>query len=175
MAKNNAWNDSLAKAKYAEALTRQVFEKMGCMVTDVSNDPEYQKEDVDLVCTWNQEDTTVESKSDDTYQYGNFAFETVKNTNTGELGWALTTTAQIITIYYPKVDVMYILDGQKTVDWFKKHQHLFPEKENSTARREGGVLYYSKFRTVNRKRFEKESGAVLSVFKPAEYLASDAS
>ncbi len=170
MANNNAWNDSLAKAKFAEGLTRQVYEKMGYAVSDVRDNPQYQQEDIDFVCTWNQEDTTVESKSDDTYQYGNFAFETVKNTNTGELGWALTTTANEITIYFPPIDLMYILDAQKAITWFKKHQHEFREVTNSTARREGGVLYCSKFRLVNRDRLERESGAVISVFHPQEYL-----
>ena len=175
MTKNNAWAASLKKAKYAEALTRQIYEKMGCAVTDVSYDPEYQEEDIDMVCTTpDTQRFTIESKSDDTYQYGNFAFENIKNTNTGEPGWGLTTTADLITIYYPTTDIMYILDGHKTVTWFRENQHRFREVTNSTARREGGVLYQSKFRTVNRELFERESGAVLSVFKTADFLASDA-
>ena len=170
MAKNNAWTDSLKKAKVAEDITRRVYEKLGWIVTDVRDNPQYQHEDIDFVCTWDQDKITVESKSDDTHQYGNFAFETVKNTNTGELGWALTTTADIITIYFPPIDLMYVLDGPKAVAWFMEHQHEFLEKTNHTARREGGVLYDSKFRTVSRDRLERESGAVLSKFHPLEYL-----
>ena len=179
MAKNNAWTTSLEKAKRAEEVTRLVYEKMGWKTKDVRNEPNYQEEDIDFVffcdIPGHEDEFTVESKSDDTYQYGNFAFENIKNTDKGTLGWALTTTAQYITIYYPTADVMYILDGPKTVEWFRQNQHLFPEKKNSTARREGGVLYKSKFRIVNRERFERESGAVLDVFFPSKFLQQKAS
>lgn len=178
MASNNAWVTSLGKAKRAEDLTRKIYEKYGYIIRDVRSDPRYQQEDVDFVCTnpETNEDFTVESKSDDTYQYGNFAFETVKNTNTGVLGWALTTTADVITIYFPTADIMYVLDGQKTVAWFTENQHRFREITNSTARREGGVLYNSKFRIVPRDLFESETkDAVISAFSPSEYLCGKVS
>ena len=138
---------------------------------------EDEMEDIDFILINRRtgEKATLECKSDDTYQYGNFAFESVKNTNTGDLGWALTTTAQYITIYYPAIDKMYLLDGPKAIAWFAENQHRFKEITNSTARREGGALYHSSFRIVNRELFARESGAVIDSFIVSDFLKEQAS
>ena len=177
MAKNNPWLESNEKAKVAEALAANCFSAAGWASIDVSGNKKYQNEDIDFILINRRtgEKATLECKSDDTYQYGNFAFESVKNTNTGDLGWALTTTAQYITIYYPPIDTMYLLDGPKMVAWFTENQHRFRERKNSTARREGGALYHSLFRIVNRELFARESGAVIDSFIVSDFLKEQAS
>ena len=177
MAKNNSWQESNDKAKVAEALAAKCFSAAGWASLDVSKNKKYQEDDIDFILINRRtgERATLECKSDDTHQYGNFAFESIKNTNTGDLGWALTTKAQYITIYYPAIDTMYLLDGPRMVAWFTENQHRFKEITNSTARREGGALYHSSFRIVNRELFARESGAVIDSFIVSDFLKEQAS
>ena len=79
MAKNNSWQESNDKAKVAETLVANCFSAAGWASIDVSGNKKYQKVDIDFILINRRtgEKATLECKSDDTYQYGNFAFESV--------------------------------------------------------------------------------------------------
>lgn len=154
--------------KDAEAAEKKVAEYFAKWynVTSVRDVTEYQEMDIDLILTDKKtgEQTTLEVKSDKTYQYGNFAMEHVSNDLKGTEGCFLKTEADVIAIYYPLVNKLYLLDGPKTVKWFRENQHRFPEKKNGTKKMYGtGELYHSYFRLVNRQLFARETDAVIAI------------
>lgn len=174
IAASNKFSVSLKKGKIAEGIVAKVFSHAGWECRDVSDDPKYRKMGIDFVLTdrLTGEEKTLEVKSDDTYQYGNFALEHVSNNGKDDPGWALTTQADYIAIYYPGIDTIYLLNGPKTVEWFTANQHRFKEKQNRTeSEYNGETLYPSKFRIVNRKLYDKEVG-IITMIVANEYLAT---
>lgn len=167
IAKLNGFANSDAKAKIAEEKVENCFYHTGNFdVENVRHIPEYREMDVDLILIdkVTGEKQTVEVKSDDFWRdNGNFAIESVSNTNTGSPGWGLFCKADYIAIYYPAVDKLFLLDGPRLVSWFTENQERYPEVTNGTERREGGVLYGSKFRKVKRSDVEREVGLVAEI------------
>ncbi len=152
-------------AKVAEKKVAEYFDQW-YNVTSVRDVPEYQGKDIDLILIDKEtgEQKTMEVKSDKTYQYGNFAMENISNDLKGTEGCFLTTEADVIAIYYPLVNKLYLLDGPKTVTWFRENQHRCPEKKNGTKKMYGtGELYHSYFRLVNRQLFAKETDAITAI------------
>lgn len=115
-------------------------------IINVEDDKAFQKFDIDLVQVTNNSIFNIEVKSD-TYETGNFFFETVSNATKGTEGCFMYTTADYIYYYFTKSRLVYVLPMPLTRDWFISNINRFSKKELATKER-GKLLYHSYGYTV---------------------------
>lgn len=137
-------------------------------VENVESDGDYQEIDVDLI--WRRTDENgeeervlVEVKVDEyTASTRNIAVETVANVAKGTLGCFIKTAAKYIFYIEEQTKVMYVLDREKSLEFFLLNRENYQEKMTSTKdkRGHGRVLYYTKFYPVPIKHFSGE-GCIL--------------
>ena len=88
-------------------------------VEDVTEIPYYQKRDIDYRVTLkNGQKVTVEVKTD-TYQSGNFFFETQSNSNSKTKGCMYKTEADFILYYFILFDKVYMVKRTALIKWFE--------------------------------------------------------
>ena len=154
---------SFKKGDKAEQVCGQILTNHGYQVDFVGKIEDYRKKDIDFVCSHQENETiTVEVKSDDRgYKTGNFSFESISNCTLNTPGWTLYTQSDFLMIQHS--NLIYFLDGPATVKWFTKHYCRFKKIYNHTTTKNGEPAYYSEFRLVSKKIYDKEVG-ILYIF-----------
>lgn len=146
--------DKITKHLFGSVYTRDII--------NVEDDKRFQELDIDLICVYkNGPPDNIEVKCD-TYDSGNFFFETISNSSKGTEGCFMYTLADKLYYYFEKRDSFYILPMPETRNWFIENRYRFKEKELAT-RRGGKVLYYSYGYTVPIKKVIKEVRGVIEV------------
>lgn len=102
--------------KIGEAAAVSLIIAMGGAVKDVTNNEELQKLDVDFLACLNNINFTLECKFA-SIDGGADVFETIKNMNTKEPGWAYGTKADYVTIYKASMQQIHIIDVRKLQSW----------------------------------------------------------
>lgn len=102
--------------KIGEAAAVSLIMGMGGTVHDVTNEEELQKLDIDYLASLNNINFTLECKYA-SIDGGADVFETIKNTNTKEKGWAYGTKADYVTIYKASMQQIHIIDVKKLQAW----------------------------------------------------------
>lgn len=102
--------------KIGEAAAVSLITSYGGAVEDVTNNEELQKLDVDFLACLNDINFTLECKYA-SIDGGADVFETIKNTNTQEKGWAYGTKADYVTIYKASMQQIHIIDVKKLQSW----------------------------------------------------------
>ncbi len=102
--------------KVGEAAAVSLITAMGGAVKDVTNNEELQKLDIDYLASLNNIDFTLECKYA-SIDGGADVFETIKNTNTQQLGWAYGTKADYVTIYKASMQQIHVIDVKKLQAW----------------------------------------------------------
>lgn len=124
---NNFWED-LKRGKQGETIVKSILQSMDYEVQDVTNDPEYQKIDVDFIVGSHQTGDAMlcEVKSDwrmaDT---GNICLE-IRHVDGKRLGWFSYTKAEILFFVDMKSRVIYLF---KTSDIKEVTYKLINEKK----------------------------------------------
>jgi len=118
---------------------------------NVENDPEYQKNDIDLIWSYKKGElkffVSIEVKTDK-YTTGNFWFETLSNESLGTKGCFVKSKARIIFYYFTEWDDMYILPLNKVREWFLKNIDRFKESKTTTKDLEGNYKHTTVGRLV---------------------------
>lgn len=127
-------------------------------VENVELDKEFQEFDIDLIQFTHEDVFNIEVKAD-TYDTGNFFFETVSNESKNTLGCFMYTSADFIYYYFLKKDILYILPMPECRKWFISNQGRFEQKKLAT-RKGKKILYYSYGYAVPIKTILEEVGAV---------------
>ena len=108
MSNTNKFNSDLRKGRYAELKFMGHLNRKGISYTDVNDDEEYQKIDVDIVVHGKNGDVNVEVKSDEGIaKSGNLAIETISSRNIWSKGWIKYTQAEWLVFYVRKMDIFY--------------------------------------------------------------------
>ncbi len=115
-------------------------------VRNLENDPEYQKDDIDLLWVTRKKEFLIEIKGDRWHKTGNFFFETLSNKERNTPGCLLYTRADYIFYYFVETGTLYALPMPATRDWFKKNLDRF--KERSTTTPVGSASYTTVGRLV---------------------------
>lgn len=102
--------------KIGEAAAVSLITSYGGKVEDVTHNEKLQKLDVDFLASLNNIDFTLECKYA-SIDGGADVFETIKNTNTKEPGWAYGTKADYVTIYKASMQQIHIIDVKKLQSW----------------------------------------------------------
>jgi hypothetical protein len=110
-------------------------------VMNVEDDKAFQEFDIDLIHITNRNVVNIEVKSD-TYESGNFFFETISNATKGTQGCFMYTCADYLHYYFVKSSTIYILPMPSTREWFIKNMDRFDKKKLAT-RSGNKVLYHS--------------------------------
>lgn len=110
-------------------------------VDNVEDDREFQEFDIDLIHSTHNNVFNIEVKAD-TYDSGNFFFETVSNATKGTLGCFMYTCADYVHYYFTKYNTLYVLPMPATRDWFNINKFRFKEKKLAT-KNGNKLLYYS--------------------------------
>jgi len=109
-------------------------------VKNVENDPNYQKNDIDLVWVYKKDDheimISIEVKTDK-YTTGNFWLETISNKRLNTPGCFIKSKAKYIFYYFIKWDCMYIIPLKKAIPWFLKNIDKFRVSETTTKDNSG--------------------------------------
>lgn len=153
--------DSFDKGDKGEKAVAALLEEWGYEFEFVGEDEEYRKKDIDFVCIGdNGEPFTIEAKNDEKgHKTGNFALETISNCTTNTPGWTLYTQADFVAI--KQNDFVYFIEGPKSVEWFKANYKRFKAIKTPTTLANGQLAYYSEFRIVSKKIYDKEVGIYL--------------
>lgn len=126
---NLTFNQKKEIGRMGEEAAKRVFERImpTYYIMDVSNDKEYQKQDIDFVLTTGIEgvkDLTVEVKTDRQMgKTGNLCLETITNTVGRKKGWYRTSKADIICFYDTQNDELHIVDFQELKAAVNSTQH----------------------------------------------------
>lgn len=94
------------KGEVGEMAVINHYQKKGCAVEDVSDNPQYFKYDIDILINGQ----TVEVKTDyRMYETGNLLLEMVSNSNPAyyKEGWFITSKAQVFVFYSPQTNSTY--------------------------------------------------------------------
>lgn len=130
-------------------------------IINVEDDKSFQKLDIDLVQVTKKDVINIEVKSD-TYDSGNFFFETISNATKETEGCFMYTRADYLYYYFTKSSTVYILPMPNTREWFIRNKSRFKEKKLATKER-GKVLYYSYGFPVSIKTVLEEVGGTFSI------------
>jgi hypothetical protein len=113
-------------------------------VTNVEDDPAYQRIDVDLIWVTHTRSYQVEIKGDRWQGTGNFFFETQSNAEQQTPGCFLYTEADLLFYYFVHTQDLYILPMPQTRHWFLAHIDEFKERSTTTP------VGHSRYTTVGR-------------------------
>jgi hypothetical protein len=102
--------------KIGEAAATSLITAMGGAVKDVTDNEEMQELDIDFLACLNDINFTLECKYA-SIDGGADVFETIKNTNTQEKGWAYGTKADYVTIYKASINQIHIIDVSALQSW----------------------------------------------------------
>lgn len=142
------YQQDLKAGKHGEALVIKAFESMPSCVTvcDVSDNKDYQKEDVDfLFITRNMFKTDVfkvEVKTD-SYPEKNLYFELVSNLERGTPGCLMYTQADYLAYFYEKTGSCYVFDAQKLKTTVFGHPFFFDESKKKKVTNKVGEAQYT--------------------------------
>lgn len=131
--------------KIGEAAAVSLITSYGGKVEDVTNNAELQEQDIDFLASLNNIDFTLECKFA-SIDGGADVFETIKNTNTKEEGWAYGTKADYVTIYKASMQQIHIIDVKKLQAWLpsvEQHYKVYYGKTYSEFYK-NQILYESK-------------------------------
>lgn len=116
-------------------------------VENVESDPNYQRDDIDLLWTKGSEIVPVEVKTD-SYATGNFWLETISNEFLRTEGCFLKTKAKYLFYYFIKYDNLYIIPMEKARKWFLENMHRFKESRTTTKDENGEYTHTTVGRIV---------------------------
>lgn len=118
----NLFTKTNAIGKYGEKIVADYYKAKGDTVIDVSNDKEYQKQDIDLIINGQ----TVEIKTTNNFPiYKDFCLELVSNDTPERYkeGWFRTSQAEVVIFYSPKDKTMYQIRLDALRQYFKEHEN----------------------------------------------------
>lgn len=139
------FNVDNGQGKIGEAAAASLITSCGGTVEDVTNNEDLQKLDIDFLACLNNINFTLECKYA-SIDGGADVFETIKNTNTNEPGWAYGTKADYVTIYKASIFQIHIIDVKKLQSWLptvEQHYKVYYGKTYSEFYK-NQILYESK-------------------------------
>ena len=108
-------------------------------VTNVENDPLYRVQDIDILLVsrgsheGEERRHTIEVKADQKgHKTGNLWLETISNVDLGTPGCFMYSQANHLYYHLVVTGQIYILDLDKTREWFKPRQNRFPTSRTRT-------------------------------------------
>lgn len=131
--------------KIGEAAAVSLIMAMGGTVEDVTNNEKLQESDIDFLACLNNINFTLECKYA-SIDGGADVFETIKNTNTLQRGWAYGTKADYVTIYKASINQIHIIDVRALQAWLpavEQHYKVYYGKTYSEFYK-NQILYESK-------------------------------
>lgn len=125
------FDEQNAKGKIAESIFKMwMGTKPGVSVIDVSNDPNYQAQDVDFIVQTKRGATKVEVKGD-AYTTGNIFIELLVSSfsspesgekrSTCKIGWLNATTADYVAYYFYGYKSFIMLDMYELRRWYSEY------------------------------------------------------
>lgn len=131
--------------KIGEAAAVSLIIAMGGTVKDVTRNEELQEADIDFLASLNNIDFTLECKFA-SIDGGADVFETIKNMNTKEPGWAYGTKADYVTIYKASMQQIHIIDVRALQAWLPAVENKYKVYYGKTYSEfyKNQVLYESK-------------------------------
>ena len=154
---NLSFSQKKAIGRVGEEAAKKVFEKImpTYYVIDVSEEPDFQSQDIDFLLSTGIEGVdilSVEVKTDRQMgKTGNLCLETITNTVGRKKGWYRTSTADIICFYDTLNDELHILN----FDELKAAVRTTPAKEVTIKEWEGPFLKSAICLIVSKSCLEK--------------------
>ena len=139
------FNVDNGQGKIGEAAAASLITSYGGTVEDVTNNEDLQKLDIDFLACLNDINFTLECKYA-SIDGGADVFETIKNTNTQQLGWAYGTKADYVTIYKASINQIHIIDVKKMQSWLPQVEDKYKVYYGKTYSEfyKNQILYKSK-------------------------------
>jgi hypothetical protein len=157
---NNSYDmeTTLAITKEGTEYINKHYNCLDYNITNVEDDPDYRKIDIDEIFSKDSNRFTVEIKVDTYDKTGNYFFELVSNTNTWSDGCFKYTEADYIYYYFINSNELHILPTKKVREWFNKNMTRYSEGRCATKNSSGVLLYESLGRKVKIKDVVDEIG-----------------
>lgn len=111
--------------KRGEKLFKEFLEKSGKSCQDVSDDPKYQKDDIDFIVKGKRgKDISFEVKNDSKIAYtGNIFYESVSNVDYGTIGCFEKTKADFIVICSEQESKFYLIEANALREFVSKNKN----------------------------------------------------
>lgn len=135
------WRKSLQVGKDGE---KKIVDILGDIegvydIIDVSDDKQYQEEDIDYIVVMNNgTEKKVEVKTD-TYDSGNLFYETMSCIETNSIGCLEKTGADIIVYYFIKTGEIYFLPTKPFRKWVHREKDNFQIRNLKNGRYNGST------------------------------------
>jgi hypothetical protein len=135
--------DNFAKKGTSHIIKYLESQKEVKRVIDVSEDIEYQQQDIDLLVELEgSSNTSIEVKVDGQInRTGNFFLETISNDRKNTLGCFMYSRADEFYYYDIKGDILYIFGLEEARGWLISNMNNFREVATSTPDSYGRELY----------------------------------
>lgn len=128
-------------------------------IKNVEDDPEYQKNGIDLVWIYNKNGKelmiSIEVKTDK-YTSGNFWLETLSNEELKTPGCFIKSKVKYFFYYFMGWDSMYIIPLKKAQKWFSINSNRFKESKTTTKDEQGNYIHTTVGKLVPIKVMMKE-------------------
>ena len=132
-------------------------------IKNVEDDPNYQKNDIDLVWVYKKENKelmiSIEVKTDK-YTTGNFWLEILSNEELGTPGCFVKSKAKYLFYYFTEWDSMYIMPLGVAKEWFFANLKRFRESKTTTKDENGNYRHTTVGRIVPINIMMKEVGGI---------------
>jgi hypothetical protein len=137
-------------------------------IKNVEDDPNYQKNDIDLVWVYKKENKelmiSIEVKTDK-YTTGNFWLEILSNEELGTPGCFVKSKAKYLFYYFTEWDSMYIMPLGVAKEWFLVNMKRFRESKTTTKDEKGNYRHTTVGRIVPINIMMKEVGGIKLIKK----------
>lgn len=129
MTKLHEFNESLSRGAKGELIITEFLQRIKAVesITDLSSDPFYQQQDIDMLLTFKDgTEQTIEVKTD-FQKTPNLFYETISAVETNSIGCFEKTKADRMIYYFCKFGFAYIIDIAEMRKWVKVNSEKFNE------------------------------------------------
>ena len=129
MAFENEFLRDKAKGKYGEQIVYDYYNSIGCNIIDVSEDKEYQQQDIDFLI----DGTGYEVKTQNCLLENKICIELTANMERNYNGWFYTTAAQYL-VFVDKVNsILYKIRTEDLREHYYKNKQNIAERKQDNA------------------------------------------
>ena len=129
MAFENEFLRDKAKGKRGEQIVYDHYNNIGCSVIDVSEDKEYQQQDVDFLI----DDIGYEVKTQNCIQENKICIELTANVERNYNGWFYTTAAKYL-VFVDKVNgILYKIHTEDLREYYYKNKQNIQTRKQHNA------------------------------------------
>jgi len=128
-----AFYNDLAIGKKGEQYLTNQLSSIGYQVHDVTQERQYQAQDIDLIAIKDNVNATIEVKNDrGIFNYGNVFLELISNLEYGTAGWFTYCRADYLVFYEEQRGIAHLVKRAELVDTYNRNKNSIKVRQCGT-------------------------------------------